>query len=294
MKKEAKILLLVLVTCFAVPETKAVIIFNDGGVHTINLSQEMQVFDTDYGRPTTVTITGGMGGIGTIYDSSITNMSGGDMQLLMYRDHSSGVISGGEMSALWVQGESQVYISGGSPASGHPAHRAIGTLTIYEHGQVYISGGSTHRINMYGNSYLDICGGQFWAPVPFSTASRGDIQLYRNASIVLHGSDFEISFPGFGPYTIPYGTYTGIGGPEEPYMGSIIPDFRITGTLDDGSAFDSRIALHNFASITLVPEPATLLLLGLGSLVLIRRRKRNSFSSPSSERGSFWLPLLLE
>jgi len=51
------------------------------------------------------------------------------------------------------------------------------------------------------------------------------------------------------------------------------PNRRLTGTLRNGDPLNSKFRIGSSAKIVLVPEPATLLLIGLGGLMLSRRRQ---------------------
>jgi len=48
----------------------------------------------------------------------------------------------------------------------------------------------------------------------------------------------------------------------------------LTGTLLSGDPINNQFRIGNNAKIVLVPEPATIVLLGLGGLALLRRRRR--------------------
>ena len=85
----------------------------------------------------------------------------------------------------------------------------------------------------------------------------------RSASLTIHGSDFAIdgSPVGLGEITsILGGSYW-----YEPYR-------RLTGTVANGDIINNQFRIGNDASIVLVPEPATLLLLTLGVLTLRKKR----------------------
>ena len=47
----------------------------------------------------------------------------------------------------------------------------------------------------------------------------------------------------------------------------------LTGTLHSGALLNNSFSISTDASITLIPEPATLSLLALGGLALLRRRR---------------------
>jgi hypothetical protein len=90
----------------------------------------------------------------------------------------------------------------------------------------------------------------------------GNFMLSDYAVLTLHGLDFAVDGTPAG-YTQLL-SLLGDDYKEEPQR-------RLTGTLLSGEPIDSQFRIGNSARIALVPEPATLLLLGLGSLVFLRR-----------------------
>jgi hypothetical protein len=100
------------------------------------------------------------------------------------------------------------------------------------------------------------------------TVSGGTITDRINASdesqVILWGSDFAVDGT-----PVDHGALTSIFG------GSIEdePSRHITGMLANGGSLDNDFYIGNNASIVLIPEPTTLLLLGLGGLALLRRKR---------------------
>jgi len=82
--------------------------------------------------------------------------------------------------------------------------------------------------------------------------------------ITIHGSDFAIDGQLFG-----YGELTSM----FRLAPTVDPPRQLTGTLLSGDLLDNSFYIGSNASIVLIPEPATLLLLGLGGIFLRRRRK---------------------
>lgn len=87
----------------------------------------------------------------------------------------------------------------------------------------------------------------------------------NSAVITVHGSDFAVDGEpvGYGELRSVLGGY--------PYDD---PVRHLTGTLANGELIDNDFYIGNDARIVLVPEPATLVLLGFGGMALLRRRRK--------------------
>ena len=152
------------------------------------------------------------------------------------------LIDGGEI-VNWVNvfDYSQFNMSGGS----------IGfELFTYDYSQSTITGGSiAYDLNAFHNSDIFVLGG-----------SIGDsLNIQNNGRITISGSGFEID-----GNPVDYGIYTALDYP----LGTL------TGTLTSGELINSDFEIYDDASIFLVPEPGTFVLLGIGSLWLIRKNQR--------------------
>jgi hypothetical protein len=126
-------------------------------------------------------------------------------------------------------------------------------LYTYNSSQVTMSSGSVNNLFVCHNSQVTISGGTIGY----------DLSLLQNAELIIYGSNFAIDENPVG-----FGEITSI-------LGGIYrdePSRLLTGTLANGDAFNNHFKIGDYASITLVPEPATLLLLGLGAVVLRRKR----------------------
>lgn len=159
------------------------------------------------------------------------------------------VVTGGLINYnLFVYNSSQANISGGS----------IGN---------YLYAGDSSQINISGGSignYLDV---RDSSQVNISSGSIGrDLGALQNSRVRISGGSIgrylyawdrsQITIDGSG-FNYPYGTLTGSG--------------LLTGTLASGDLINNYFYTYDAARIVLVPEPATLLLLGLG-VVMVRRK----------------------
>jgi hypothetical protein len=138
---------------------------------------------------------------------------------------------------------SQVNMSGGS----------IGfELFTWDNSQAIISGGSIeYDLNTSGESYVEISGGLI----------GDELNIKENSLIEIFGSSFMVD-----GIPVNYGQIT---------TGSIDEFGRLTGTLtgilQSGEAMNNIFYIEPDATIFLIPEPTTLLLIGIG--VLCFRRK---------------------
>lgn len=257
----------VVILCLASSQAMAWTQFKDGQIHNIDYQIDDDVW-VDWEAPgmeTTVNLLDG-GGISNnlqgfedssinilggstynlwAYNSSEVTMSGGSIgKRLWAYDSSQVTMSGGSIGGdLWAYNSSQVNISGGS----------ISWLYPYESSQVTMSGGSVGYLETYGSSQVTLSGGEI----------GGGLWLGDSATLTIHGLDFAIDGQPFG-----YGELTSIRGGDygsEPYR-------HLTGMLASGDPLSNDFRIGQNAKIILVPEPATLLLLGLGAMILRKRR----------------------
>jgi len=127
-------------------------------------------------------------------------------------------------------------------------------LAVNINSRVIVSGGKVGDLGVHHSSQVIVSGGLL----------EGDMYLSTNGVLTIDGSDFAIDGTPVG--YIELTSILGLGYDDEPYR-------RLTGTLLNGDPLDNDFRIGNSAKIILVPEPATLLLLGLGGLILRRKRR---------------------
>lgn len=174
-------------------------------------------------------------------------------------------VTGGSIEeGLWARGGSQVQISGGTiGGSLHALDRTKVEISdglidghVWADGssQVDISGGLIgHEIEAYGSSYVDISGGLI----------GGRLVSSDLAVLTIHGWDFALDGEPIG-----YCELTSIHG----HSLSSEPPRHLIGTLFGGELIDNYFYIGGDAKIVLIPEPASIVLMGLGILAMLRNR----------------------
>lgn len=274
---------IVSVGCLTSASSFGTIHFNDGGIHNINYEINDEVW-VDYETPSMYTTLNWLDGAYTNFlrgyeNSKINIRRGGRVHWLASRDSGQVSISGGSIYELDCFDSSQVSISSGfvdellsygssrvniySGSMESISSRGSSQVNIYGGGIDYlascysslinISGGSIDELKSYDSGQINLTGGSI----------HGDLELWGQSKIQIFGSDFEVDGQPFG-----YGELTSILG----RWPSAEPLRHLTGTLAHGSILDNDFRIGHTSKIILIPEPATLLLLALGNLLLRRKR----------------------
>lgn len=231
-----------------------------------------------------ITISGGLADALYAFDNTFVIMNDGSVtEDFEAYGNSKIYIFGGTAGALWPQNNSHVTMYGGTAAIGPwmadsskftmMGGTLIGGLWTWQDTQAKITGGTVEgNIIAEGTSTIELSGGSF----------DGELTAYSNGTIYLEGTGFQATdldgnttdlsygdrLSWFGTVIDPYGW-------DASYVGSI------TGTLADGSILDSAFRVLPYdvhsdfdcnADIIIIPEPASILLFGLGGLVFRRKR----------------------
>jgi hypothetical protein len=222
--------------------------FFDGQVHEINSGNstgEEEIIRVDYGYPgvgTTLDIVVG----GKIredclaFENSKVNLLGGEITgNLFVSDNCRAVVYGGSIGEfLHSHSNSWVTVLGG----------VVGTeVDAFDNSRIDISGGIFSYVRSDGYGQLNISGGIF----------SNELRATQDSIMTIYGTDFAIDgiSVGYGPITAASGV--------------------LTGTLASGELINNDFYVFENADIILVPEPGTVLLLGLGALAISPRRRQN-------------------
>jgi hypothetical protein len=208
--------------------------FKDGGTHNINSTINDLVW-VDYGSP----------GVRT----TVNLVAGGSVDSL-YGDQDSRVnISGGNVSYNMIAvSNCRATMSGGT----------IGTSTSI----------LDANFAAYGNSLITMLGGTVYHDLDISGTSRfewsgGNVgrNLYvtTTANLTIEGTNFAIN---------------GIPVNFGQYYASDFSSGILTGILANSDVINNQFVIRNSASITLVPEPASAVILTFGGLMFILKRKK--------------------
>jgi hypothetical protein len=250
--KRMEILAAAVVLFIIVSPVMAAIHFRDGGVHDIDYTIRDDVW-VDFETP----------GIGT----TVNFLEGGSItrykDLQCFEDSIINVLGGSISWSFIAYDSSQVTVSGGLIR--YP-------FNAYDSSQVTVSGGQMGHLCASDSSQVTISGGQMGdlcaSDSSQVTISGGVLEealiVDSHGTMAIYGSDFAVDGTPVGYIELS----SILGGPlrNEPHR-------RLTGTLASGEPINNDFQIGHSAKIVLVPEPATLLLLGLGGMALLRRRR---------------------
>ena len=168
---------------------------------------------------------------------------GGDINgYLRLFDTSEAIISGGDVGFLQAYHNSSFTLSDGAIGTDiNTFQTSVGTITGGQVGQ---------HLVLYYDSQVHVTGGHL----------NGSITIGKDvgdATITFYGTDFAINGT-----SVDYGQYT--------Y--SDYPSGGLSGILQSGDVISKPFTIYDGSSMVLVPEPTTLLLVGLGGLLLRKRR----------------------
>ena len=237
-----------------------------------------------------VTVNDGCIGKLATSGSSSATVTEGSIGTLEPSGSSSVTVSGGWVSIIWSSGSSSVTISS---AMGYEVWAfddssvnlydvtisdffnaedncsvnlygvtiTSGPLCANRNSSVIFSGGMIGEgLSVHDDSSVTVYGGEIGGDLIVEDEHNPEIA----GGIIIHGYDFAVDGVPFG-----YGELTSFfGGSNENE-----PARRLTGILADGSILNNDFYIGYHGKITLVPEPATVFLLGLGGLAVIRRRR---------------------
>jgi hypothetical protein len=245
-----------------------------------------------------INMSGGSVGDLYAYNSSQVTMNSGSVSILWAHDNSQVTMNSGSVSNLWTQDSSQVTMNNGSVSnlqtmdssqvtmnsgsvnnfwaySGQvtmSGGSVSGNLWAYSSSQVTMNSGSVNNFWAYDSSRITMSGGSVSGVLGVHHSSLvnwsgGSVEQYLEvgemAALTIYGSNFAIDGIPFvsGEITsILGGSYS-----SEPFR-------RLTGTLANGDIINNQFQIGDYASITLIPEPASLLLLVLGGILAIRKK----------------------
>ena len=241
---------ILIVLFFATGKVEADIVwidFCDGQTHEINSGNstgQLEVVRVDYDYP----------GMGT----TLNVVTGGKIaeDLGVFENGHVNLLGGEIAGNLFVAKDSRAVVYGGT----------IGmALFSVENSWVTVLGGVVgSKVEAFGNSRIDISDGIFNYVI---AGDYGQLNIsggtFKNALMTIDDSIMTI-----------YGTGFAINGLSVGYGPITVSSGILTGTLASGELINNNFVCEN-ANIVLVPEPATVLLLGLGALAISPRRRQN-------------------
>jgi len=191
-------------------------------------------FDNLYANDTSTVVTPYDGYVGYLYpyETSTVTVSGASVVYLHTYDTSTVAVSGASVRDLSAYGTSTVAVSGAS----------VDYVDTYGTSSVDISGGRVDYVYTNETSTVDISGGSFYV-----------LGAQDSSTVTLHGYDFQPT--------------DGLSLDGNKVVGTGV----LTGKWSDGTQWSISISVHDVWANIYTPEPATLALLALGGLAVLRR-----------------------
>jgi hypothetical protein len=241
------------------------ITYNDGKEHIIQsvVNEAIFVEHNDFWDKTTSLIvqnSGVINGQVIAYDDSYFKMrDNAYVQGFVGKDDSKSDIYNGELN-FRLEDHSCLNFWGG---------QALSNVEIFDVSNFSMYGGAINgHLYIYNSRDTNVFGGTLEGYL-YSKGSS-EVEIYGgifndeliagfDSTITIYGYDFEVD-----GWAAPYGIY-------ESFLGDAI----LTGILANGDSVNTTIQIRDDAQLILapIPEPATLLLLGLGGLALIRKHR---------------------
>jgi hypothetical protein len=239
--------------------------FNSGGSHVVASSESfVDVYNGGTpSRPTTLTIEpGGMIPFLNVYDTSIANANGGEISHVFMNDSGRLVVGGTTIGHINLFETSMATMHAGR----------VDHFRAYDASHAAIYGGSAGFVSALGrgpdgsvpatigHSTVDVLGGS----VGVLRASVGGIVNVYGGTITdinpFAGGTSNIYGGTLNSMTLNDGTITNVYGRDFSLVltGAVgnTPEYRLTGTLSDGSLINVLVLLSSNAELRLVPEPA--------------------------------------
>lgn len=235
---------------FVMVSVVSAVTWSDGASHTVNYNVNGDVIldpsiDRNPGTHVNIVSNGRIIYVEAWHHSTVT-MSGGIVGGgLIAFDNAVITMTGGSTDILDAYQNGSINISDGS----------IEMLIPHQNSTVNMSGGSVNMLLVDDNSTVEISGGSFES----SLQAGGTSTVYLEGNFSVNGTPLV-----YGDSLKDFGTFFSAG---NYYYGTII------GTLADGSSLDNEFYVSSTADIIIIPEPATVSLLALGGLALLRKRK---------------------
>ena len=229
-------------------------------------------------------------GTGVLWDfSTATVLTGGDIGTAYVNDEASLSLNSGGVGMAWVYNAGHINLTGST---------VRGSILAYNASTVDIAGGKvTQRVSAYDTSAVDIFGGSTLSldtyddsSAVLSTGSVGNLLAFGTSNVEISGGDVSfVNAYDTSAVDISGGVVSGLSARDTGSITLHGYDFRATGgiVLDgtrvmgtgllsgkwfDGTAWAAPVYTNEAGASIFIPEPATLSLLALGGLALLRRR----------------------